>query len=269
MQMTDVVAQNLRAWNEVAPRHAELNFEKTKDILASTAAHFIDDEFRSYLEKIGVAGKVIAQFNCNNGRELISSVQLGARKGIGFDFSHQFIGQARTLGAAAHVDVEFVETDIYAVPASYNEVADILILTSGALCWMPDLPRYFDVARRILKPNGAVVIYETHPFIEMFKLDRERPSGEPLVPHYSYFMSEPVRSNNGLDYYSNTKFGEEVVYWFHHTISYIIQSTIDSGFVVQRFCEFAHDTDSGYPSLRQSGVKLPMSYLLHAQKGSV
>ena len=168
--------------------------------------------------------------------------------------------------AAAGVDVEFIETDIYALPALYCEVADILLVTSGALCWMPDLRTYFETAWKVLKPGGALLIYETHPFIEMFKLDRERSADEPLVPHYSYFLVEAVRSENGLDYYSNTKFGREVVYWFHHTLSQIIQSTIDGGLVLQNFREFEHDTDSGYASLRQASVKLPMSYLIHAMK---
>ena len=139
-------------------------------------------------------------------------------------------------------------------------------MTSGALCWMPDLRRYFDIAWRILKPGGAIVIYETHPFVEMFKLDRERLPEESLVPHYSYFMKEPVMSTNGLDYYSNTIYGKEVVFWHHHTISGIIQSIIDSGFTLRRFIEFEHDTDSGYAALKELDIRLPMSYLVHAVK---
>ena len=131
---------------------------------------------------------------------------------------------------------------------------------------MPDLHGYFEVARRVLKPGGSLVIYETHPFLEMFKLDRQRAPEESLTPHYSYFMEDPVRSTNGLDYYSNTVYGNEVVFWYHYTISHIIQSIIDAGFEIRRFSEFEHDSDSGYSSLRKLEVKLPMSYLLHASR---
>lgn len=267
MEPHDVVTQNLRAWNEVAPRHAQLNFERTRDTIASSSGHYLDADFRDYLvTAVGLEGKTVAQFNCNNGRELISAVQLGARKGYGFDFSKEFLEQARILASVSDADVEFVETNIYEMPRAFDAQADILILTSGALCWMPDLRGYFEVARRVLRPGGALVIYETHPFLEMFKLDRERSPGESLVPHYSYFMNEPVKSTNGLDYYSNTVYGKEVVYWYHHTISEIMQSIIDAGFAIRRFREFEHDSDSGYASIRELEIKLPMSYLLHASK---
>jgi len=113
-------------------------------------------------------GKDNRPVHCNNGRELISAVQLGARAGLGFDFSTAFIRQARDLCDGAGVNIDFIETDIYEIPARYSAVSDVLMMTSGALCWMPDLRRYFGVASRVLGPGGSLVIYETHPFLEMF-----------------------------------------------------------------------------------------------------
>lgn len=261
-----VVEQNLKAWNEVAPRHAEHNLASTKELLSTTTAHYVDSVLREHLEELGLDGSVIGQFNCNNGRELISAVQLGAKKGYGFDFSPEFLGQARSLAAVSGVDVEFVETNIYETPAAYDATIDIMILTSGALCWMPDLRAYFDVVGRVLKPGGSLLIYETHPFLEMFKLDRERDSSEPFVPHYPYFMKEPVRSTKGLDYYSVEIYGKEVVYWYHHTLSGIFQSVIDSGFTIRHFQEFEHDIDSGYAEVLKFKARPPMSYLVSATR---
>lgn len=265
MEPNAVVLQNRRAWDEVASRHAELNFERTRELLSRNEAAFLDTTFKEYLRNLGIEGKIVAQFNCNNGRELISAVQLGAQRGIGFDFSAEFLDQARSYQAVTGANVEFVETDIYALSGHHSEIADIMILTSGALCWMPDLHGYFEKAKQVLRPSGSLVIYETHPFVEMFKLDRERDAEEPVQPYYSYFMPEPVRSENGLDYYSNTKYGKEIVFWYHHTISHVIQSAIDCGLRLRSFSEFAHDTDSGYASLRKLSVQLPMSYLLHLE----
>jgi SAM-dependent methyltransferase len=268
MEARDVMSQNLRAWNEVAPRHAQHNFETIARQLESSRGFFIDRVFRDQLQTLDLSGKVIAQFNCNNGRELISAVQLGARKGYGFDFSSEFIQQARQLSANAAVEAEFVETNIYEISAEYDSLADVLILTSGALCWMPDLRRYFAAAARVLKSGGALVVYETHPFLEMFKLDRQRAPDEPLIPCYPYFMTEPIRSTAGLDYYSNEIYGTEVVYWYHHTLSGIIQAILDTGFTLRRFQEFEHDSDSGYSRVRAIEARPPMSYLLSAAKHS-
>jgi len=119
---------------------------------------------------------------------------------------------------------------------------------------------------RVLKPGGSLVIYETHPFLEMFKLDRERDRNEAFVPHYPYFMKEPVRSTQGPDYYSNEIYGEEIVYWYHHTLSGILQSVIDSGLTIRRFREFEHDIDSGYADVLAIEARPPMSYLVSAHK---
>ena len=136
MKLQEIVLQNLRAWNEVAPRHAELNFDRTCEIISSNSGHYLDSDFKKYLMKtVGLGGATIAQFNCNNGRELISAVQLGAKKGYGFDFSYEFIKQACVLAGVSKTNVEFVETDIYEMPSEFDDIADVLIMTSGALCW--------------------------------------------------------------------------------------------------------------------------------------
>src|ERR1700722_4956357 len=240
-----LIDQNRRAWNEVAPRHAAQNFERTRDLLRSSPAYYTDSRLRSCLEGISVQGKTVAQFNCNNGRELISAVQLGYDKGYGFDFSAKFVQQARDLASGLGITAEFIETDIYAIPADYRGIADVLFLTVGALCWMPSLRGYFAAAHSVLRPGGSLVIFETHPFLEMFKPDRELGGGEPLEFTYPYFMEEPVTWEAGLDYYSGEKYGNEVVYWYHHSLSSIMQSVIDSGFVIQEFTEFGHDTAVG------------------------
>lgn len=268
MEAAEIMEQNLRAWNEVAPRQAEHNFAHIARQLQSTRGYFIDDVCRKQLEAIGLGGKVLAQFNCNNGRELISAVQLGARKGYGFDFSSAFLCQARELCLGSNVDLEFIETNIYEIPCQYDSIADVLMLTSGALCWMPDLRGYFDVAARVLKQHGMLVIYEIHPFLEMFKPDRERGPNELLIPYYPYFMKDPIKSSAGLDYYSNEIYGKETVYWYHHTLSGIMQAIIDSGFVIRLFQEFEHDRDSGYSRVRAFPARPPMSYVLRAEKSA-
>ena len=189
----DLIDQNRRAWNEVAPRHAAQNFERTRQNLRSAPAYYMNSKFRSCLEGAGVQEKVVAQFNCNNGRELISAVQLGYRKGYGFDFSAEFIRQARDLASGLDIVAEFIETDIYAIPAEYQGIADVIFLTAGALCWMPSLSGYFAAAHKVLRPGGSLVIYETHPILEMFKPDRELGASEPPrnAPHAPRQLEPP------------------------------------------------------------------------------
>jgi SAM-dependent methyltransferase len=260
------VEQNRKAWNEVASRHAAQNFTHTGTNLRTKPGFYIDPVFRDCLMALPLKGSTLAQFNCNNGRELISAIQLGAQAGIGFDFSSAFVEQARTLAEAAGVAARFVETDIYEMPAAYHAAADILFLTAGALCWMPNLRRYFETAHRVLRSGGTLILYETHPFLEMFKPDRDRFEGEPLSLHYPYFMDVPVAWGSGLDYYGQKKYGEEIVYWYHHSLSAIMQSILDAGFSIRQFAEFDHDNSIGYREVEAFAIRPPMSFVLRADR---
>ncbi|WP_282611065.1 class I SAM-dependent methyltransferase [Pelagibius sp. Alg239-R121] len=264
--VTNIIAQNRKAWNEVAPRHAELALEEVKRSLAEVRGAYVRPELREALKQIDLTNKTVVQFNCNNARELISLVQLGAARGVGFDFSEEFVLQARELVALSGLEIEIVETDIYLIGSDYEEIADVLVATSGALCWMGDLQQYFRIVRNVLKPDGILTIHETHPFLEMFKLDRECKQDEPLVPHYSYFSDEPVASDKGLDYYSNQVYGSETVYWYHHSFSSILQAVIDAGLKIEYIRELETDLDSGYSRVGELNIKPPMSYILMARR---
>jgi SAM-dependent methyltransferase len=104
---------------------------------------------------------VLAQFNCNNGRELISAVNYGARAGYGFDISSNYVEQARWLAAGCGTNATFVAHDIATLDHEFDGVADIVFVTASALCWLPDLGRYFSVGRRVLGGRGTLILYET------------------------------------------------------------------------------------------------------------
>ena len=61
---------------------------------------------------------------------------------------------------------------------------------------MPDLADFFKVVSGLLVEGGHLVIYETHPFLEMF----DPKSTEPFTPSFSYFARTPFISENALVY---------------------------------------------------------------------
>ena len=264
----EAVEQNGRTWEEVAAAHADKgNLEEVRARLVRREARYIDDELRAEFEAVGIRGKILAQFNCNNGRELISALQLGAERGYGFDISEGYVRQARWLAEAAAARAEFFATDIYALPRDHNGSADVVFVTAAALCWMPDLREYFAVARRVLRPGGALVIYETHPFAEMFKPDAHRADEELLVPHYPYDTGDPVTFDSRGEYYGDRDRGVGTAYWFHHSMSAILQATLDAGFEIRRVAEFGHDVCVGYREVERIPVRPPLSFLLRCDRG--
>lgn len=263
----EAVEQNGLAWEKVAATHAvDRNLHETRSHLEQDTAYYIDSEFRTELEAIGLHGKVVAQFNCNNGRELISSLQFGAERGYGFDISEGYVEQAKWLAESVSVPAEFLAADIYALPARYDGSADLVFVTAAAMCWMPDLRDYFAVAHRVLRPGGTLLIYETHPFAEMFKPDAHREAGESLVPHYQYGTNEPFVFDSRGDYYGDPEQGIEIAYWFHHSMSKIQQATLDAGFEIRRVAEFDHDVCVGYRDVERIAVRPPLSFMLRCER---
>ncbi len=50
----------------------------------TTDSPIFNQDVIAELKSLDLQGKTIAQFACNNGRELLSAVQLGAAYGVGF-----------------------------------------------------------------------------------------------------------------------------------------------------------------------------------------
>jgi len=114
------------------------------------------------------------------------------------------------------MNCEFVRTHIYDIDPIYFNRFDLVYTTVGALCWFDDLERFFAIAAQILRANGHLFVYETHPVLDLFALpgeedyDRE----QELKIAYSYFRSDPFINTNGLDYVGNTQYAAKTAYTF-------------------------------------------------------
>ncbi|MGH8601609.1 MAG: class I SAM-dependent methyltransferase, partial [Gammaproteobacteria bacterium] len=189
---------------------------------------------------------------------------VAARCGYGFDISSQYIEQARSLASKHHV--EFYTTNVTALDSVFDSTCDIVFATASALCWTPDLLAYFAVAHRVLGTRGTLILYETHPFIEMFKTDVQRPANEKLVPCYSYNTCDPVAFMSEGGYFGDGDTGT-TIYWDHHSLSRIVQSALDAEFTLRQveeyqieeyqIEEYEHDVCVGYRQVEQFNVRTP------------
>ena len=80
----------------------------------------------------------------------------------------QLSQKAKTLQAISGHNCQLLCSDVYALPNDIARDFDIGLITIGDLRWMPDLTRFFSIATGLLRPGGRLVIYETHPVLEMF-----------------------------------------------------------------------------------------------------
>lgn len=258
---------NRLAWNEVTPIHQKARKINLKKEFARRGFSVLDEYATAKLAEIGLAGKRVAQICCNNGRETLSLINIGAKSAIGFDISDEAIKEARELADIAGLDCEFVRTDVYDIGEEYYSTFDLAFITIGALPWMPDLNRFFEVVAGILKDNGYLVIYEQHPFGYMLAMegDDDYDPDNPLKIVHSYFREEPWINNTGIDYIGKSKYKAETSYDFTVTLTKIINAVAENGIMIKEFTEYNHDISTDFENLKEES-RIPKSYMLIGKK---
>ncbi len=260
----DITAKNRASWNASAPHHAAGPYwdDMLKGFADPTYSRF-DTIFANALTDAGIQGAKVVQIGCNNGREVLSACAIGAASCLGIDQSDAFLAQAAQLRDISGHNATFLEADIYAMPCDTPDDFDIAFITIGVLNWMPDLARFFQVVTGLLRPGGRLVIYETHPMLEMF--DPEAP--DPLLPTFSYFRTEAFVETAAITYDGSVPDDVPESHWFIHPLSSIVQGCIDAGLTLTGLQEFPHSIrEVDYDLYEDQPAQVPMSFLLRATK---
>ncbi len=254
---------NREAWNEVTPIHRKHRQIDLKLKFREKGYSTLDSTITDKLKEIGLKNKTVAQVFCNNGRELLSMINLGAVSGVGFDISDEAIKEADELKAISGLSAEFVRTDVYDIDNDYSNRFDLVFLSIGGLVWAPDLDGAFVRIAALLKPGGHLVIYDEHPFYYMLACEDEEGFDHkfPEKPIYSYFKTDPWISNSGIDYIGKTTYKAKTNYNFTHKFSDLINAIAKQGIIISELQEYPHDL-SGEMEYLESKKILPLSYLL-------
>lgn len=192
---------------------------------------------------------------------------------MGIDFSANAIGAARELASASGLEssTEWLVSDAYeAVAAVRGRSFDIVYTGFGALCWLPDIPRWAAVMNDLCRPRGRLVLNEFHPLSDVLGDE------EPVLAR-DYFQSggevfdEPGSyASDGMDTEAN------LIVDFIHSIGEVMTSLLGEGFVIRAFREYDFTLFERWPWLEEDegGVfhlpadvpKIPLMYSLVADK---
>ncbi|OGO85901.1 MAG: hypothetical protein A2Y24_07190 [Clostridiales bacterium GWE2_32_10] len=267
MDTNKMCEANRIAWNEAVPilnKNSNINI---KELIKNNDYYFLDKAEIKKFKDLSLANKNIAQLCCNNGREVISLVKLGASLGVGFDISDEAIAEAKELAQLAKMNCIFERTNVYDISEKYNNFFDIVYFSAGCFNWIEDLNKLFKVVSRILKSHGKLVIYEMHPVANMFmSYDDARFSDDESNRVYNnYFNNKPHEHNKGIDYISNSVYKSSTMYEFQHTLSDIINNVIRNGIVLISFDEFKNDVSAVFRQLEKK-ENVPLSFMLIGEK---
>ena len=264
--MDNYIEGNKAAWEEAFDKRDESWGADIPDRISTEEYAFFNDETKALLKTIDTEGKVIGQFCCNNGRELLSLVKSGkAAKGIGFDIAENQVAFANEKAKELGLPCEFVAANVYDIDDSCREYFDVVIITIGALCWFDDLDRFFSVVAKCMKPGAVIVINEQHPCTNMFTTPGEElyDPGHRLECHYSYFEHEWT-GNEGMYYMTLKNYQSKTFTDYTHPMSEIISGMCSNGIVVTGLQEFDHDLSGGFTELDNSGY--PLSMIIQGKK---
>jgi SAM-dependent methyltransferase len=261
MNRQDYINGNREAWNTAAKYHHKAMAEGWMEGFAKPGYTSFDTFDYNLYNRIPFQGKSVFQAPCNNGREILSFITMGAAEGVGFDISDENIAFANKLKSISGIEAEFHRTNVYDITNEFNNRFDIGIISVGSISWMPDLNGYFKLYRRLLKAGGILFIYEMHPMTSVFPYSFRK---NPAIEFESgYFTKEVMVTTDSLDYYGNAEYVSPPQYNFQYPVADVIQNLIDLDFSLKEFKEYPHDLGDGHVYLEG---RIPLCYHIWAEK---
>jgi len=225
-----------------------------------------------------VAGLRVLHLQCHFGKDTLALAQRGAEV-VGVDFSSAAVTAAQKLteelGLASRA--RFVHADLYDAPEAIREPGafDVVYITWGTICWLPDIARWAEIVTHFLRPGGALYFAEGHP--AALVLDDETPctDGRPgfFVP---YFQGEALIVDDHRDY-ANPKARLRCTrtYQFMHPLGQVVTALLSAGLTLEFLHEHAAVPWRMFSCLVDDGAGgyhwpdkpwLPLSYSLRARR---
>lgn len=241
--MTDYTAQNKKAWEynayEFWVKHSGLPADRAKRALEDPIGMLkrYSDYFDAY------KGIKIANICGSCGKKAVPLAVLGAEVTV-FDISEDNNKYALEVAAAANVNLNYEVCDILEIDIRrYGGSFDIVFMEGGVLHYFHDIDEFMRIMHLLLKDGGKMICSDFHPFTKIKDiLNLEQPS-------MSYFSTEVFEGEM-----AHARFWEEDIReqmprcsYRKYTVSEIINSIINSGFVLKRFDEHPAWTNEKIP----------------------
>lgn len=229
---------NRKLWDEWTAIHVESSFYNVENFVGgANSLNALE------LGEVGdVQGKNLLHLQCHFGMDTLNWARLGAHV-TGMDFSEAAIEQANQLAARCNLDARFICSNLYDLPKNLLGQYDIVYTSYGVLAWLPDIPRWAQIAASFVKPGGFLYIAEFHPFALVF--DDYAPN---LQYRYPYFDKEAMHfevEGSYADREAKVQTKEEI--GWNHTLSEIVSSLIDNGLQIEFLHEFPYSVYQQFP----------------------
>ena len=259
-------AANRDAWDEAAERY-EGWFDEAVELIRSGGSNLFPVEQDLIGDLHGTCRRAI-HLQCAGGRDTLSLWNLGADEVVGVDFSPRMLDLARRLTVATGAPATWVEADVLDVPRELDGTADLLYTGRGAIIWLQDLDRWAGVLRRLLAPDGRLVIFDGHPAEWLFDADED---GGWTLTDYDYFGGTEASRGWAPEYIDRLSIPDGEQHWKFArawTLGEIITALLGAGLRLERVTEHPVDWWAGHRDVRpEERGRLPLSFSIVATRG--
>lgn len=244
--------------------------------------HCLEGHTLEALGRLGsLEGKSAIHLQCHMGMETLSLARLGA-KATGLDFSQPAIDVGRGLADELGLGVDFICANVYDTLEHVEGKFDLVLVTVGALCWLPDIERWAKIVGELLKPGGMLCLWEVHPLADV--LDDhpgqgDSPDSPMLVVKYPYFHEEGIRCDEDGSYTDkDAKFEHNASILWTQPLGDVINALVGAGMRIDRLDESPLCVWPAYDMMEEVNPNrfklpgklrdtLPITYTLIATKG--
>ena len=224
-----------------------------------------------------VAGKRLVHLQCHIGLDTLSWARRGAQVS-GLDFSAPAIDAASALAASLGIPATFVVSDVYDAGAAFGgQRFDIVYTGTGALVWLPDIPRWARVVAGLLAPGGFLYLVEGHPFVQILDDAAGAPGASGasgLRAARDYFDAAPQVEDYPYTYTDGPSLEHPRQVEFQHSLGEIVTSLAEAGLRIEFLHEYDFDAFGRFEELqrREDGTyrfppgrpRVPMQFSLRA-----
>lgn len=191
-----------------------------------------------------VKGKRVLHLQSYLGLDSISLSRMGAEV-VAIDFCHNAIDFAQNLGVELNVDTRFICSNIYDIENLGLGEFDLVYMSYGAICWLPDIDKLIKKISCFLKPEGEFILIDFHPLAISFDLLREESI------KFSYFNQKdnPIEIHRKGTYADVNAPVETTEFNWNHSLDEIISSFTGNNFGIIDFKEYPFLPMDGFPNL--------------------
>lgn len=251
----EVVSRNARRWELMAQHRPGMSIEQHQAGVSALEP--------AELELLGdLRGKRVLHLACSVCDEGITLASHGASV-LGIDISPTHVHMGQEKIAVLGVDVELRVGDMMRLDDDVSGF-DLVYISSGGLCWVPDLDDWLAGVRRALKPRGQLLIAEHHPLWETLGVAGDR-ALTVLRDYFSQHALAPTHdSSKQAIGAAQTSGSADELHSFVWGIGDLVTALVQNGFQILTLQELPYP--DMYRGLGEAAACIPAVYLLLGQR---